>query len=173
MLKDGKDGKTCDSTEKKQSFPNIDYALLGYNIIKGYPDATGHDPGFTVPIFDAEFSTDHQSADCRYSIPRGFIAISDVSCVTSFSSTIIQTSYELRKYLSHSASVSADSIFGLEFSASFAYKLFISTLNIGKSVFIMSTANCRYFYVKLKEHSLPKFSSDFVNWVKRLDGTCK
>ena len=35
----------------KKSFPDLDYALMGYNVLKGYPLAAGHDPGFTHPIF--------------------------------------------------------------------------------------------------------------------------
>ena len=35
----------------KKTFPDIDYALMGYNVLKGYPLAAGHDPGFTQPIF--------------------------------------------------------------------------------------------------------------------------
>jgi hypothetical protein len=74
----------------KHSFPDIDYALLGYNILKGYPLAFGHDPGFTFPIFQADYSSQQQTADCRYSVPEGVVAIPDVSCVTSFSSKTIQ-----------------------------------------------------------------------------------
>ncbi len=48
------------------SFPDIDYALLGYNILKGYPLAVGHDPGFTHPIFKADYSGLRKTADCRY-----------------------------------------------------------------------------------------------------------
>ena len=66
-------------------FPNVDYALYGYNIFYGYPLAIGHDPGLTRPIFEADYSDDlHFSADCSYHIPRGFYLAPDVSCKTSF-----------------------------------------------------------------------------------------
>ena len=45
LLQDCKGGKL------KRSFPDLDYALMGYNVLKGYPLAKGHDPGFTHPIF--------------------------------------------------------------------------------------------------------------------------
>ena len=41
----------CQNGGFKKSFPDLDYALMGYNVLKGYPLAAGHDPGFTQPIF--------------------------------------------------------------------------------------------------------------------------
>ena len=41
----------CQHGGFKKSFPDLDYALMGYNVLKGYPLAAGHDPGFTQPIF--------------------------------------------------------------------------------------------------------------------------
>ena len=41
----------CQHGGFKKSFPDLDYALMGYNVLKGYPMALGHDPGFTQPIF--------------------------------------------------------------------------------------------------------------------------
>ena len=43
---------TCDGDgPNKKTFPDLDYALMGYNILKGFPMAIGLDPGFTQPIF--------------------------------------------------------------------------------------------------------------------------
>ena len=34
----------CQNAHWKRSFPDLDYALFGYDILNGYPLATGHDP---------------------------------------------------------------------------------------------------------------------------------
>lgn len=160
----------CDGPYMKHSFPDIDYALLGYNILKGYPLAFGHDPGFTFPIFQADYSSQQQTADCRYSVPDGVVAIPDVSCVTSFSSKTIQTSYELSNALSVSANVHGGG-FGVQFSASAGYKESSSVISSGSSIFIISTAQCRYYFVKLVEYKPPQFSPLFKQWIHKLDQT--
>nr|KAG5687468.1 hypothetical protein BaRGS_030473 [Batillaria attramentaria] len=83
--------RDCQGAKMKQTFPDMDYALLGYNVLKGYPLAVGHDPGFTLPIFSADYSAGHMSADCTHSVPKGVVLIPDVSCVVSFSSEVVRS----------------------------------------------------------------------------------
>lgn len=97
--------QACQETYWKRSFPDLDYALFGYDILKGYPLATGHDPGFTRPIFVADYSSGGQTSDCRYSVPEGMLVIPDVSCVTSFSSKVIRNKLEMSKSLSAAANI--------------------------------------------------------------------
>ena len=111
----------CNGHQLKRTFPSLGYSLRGYNILKGYPLAVGHDPGFTQPIFKADYSTLKQSADCRLWIPKGVAIASDVSCVTSFSSKVIKSARELDKSLAVSASVEGGG-WGVKFSASGGYK---------------------------------------------------
>ncbi|XP_053399522.1 uncharacterized protein LOC123557204 isoform X2 [Mercenaria mercenaria] len=160
----------CSETQLKLSFPNIDYAFLGYDMYRGYPLADSHDPGFTNPIFRADYSEKHQSADCRYSIPNGFVAISDVSCVASFSSTVIETKEELVKTLSTMAEFSLGSA-KAEFSTSFGYKKTTSSLAQGNSVFIVSSAHCDYYFVKIRKETPPTFDDGFLIWLSKLDIT--
>ncbi|KAK7498076.1 hypothetical protein BaRGS_00010664 [Batillaria attramentaria] len=122
----------CTGPQLKRSFPDMDYALLGYNVLKGYPLAVGHDPGFTLPIFSADYRAGHMTADCRYSVPQGIVLIPDVSCVTSFSSSVVQTSYELSKSLSVSAHASGGG-WGVSFSASAGYRESSSQMSTGES----------------------------------------
>ncbi|PVD27822.1 hypothetical protein C0Q70_12996 [Pomacea canaliculata] len=56
--------------------PGVDFALYGYNSLKGCPLAPGRDPGFTLPIFSADYSAGHVITDNSYSVPRGATAIS-------------------------------------------------------------------------------------------------
>ena len=65
----------------KKTFPDLDYSLLGYDIIYGNPLANGRDPGLRHQIFSADFSRPTQSSDCRYVIPAGLLLF-PVSLVT-------------------------------------------------------------------------------------------
>ncbi|XP_060563198.1 uncharacterized protein LOC132722693 [Ruditapes philippinarum] len=152
------------------SFPDIDYALMGYNILRGFPLAIGHDPGFTYPIFAANYETKKQTADCRYSVPQGLVVVPDVSCITSFTSTIVQTQYEFANSLSVSASVSGGG-WGVSFSASAGYKKSSSEISTGESVYIISSANCNYYFSKLVKRSPPPLDPVFLGWIERLSTT--
>lgn len=142
--------------------------MLGYNIIRGYPLAFGHDPGFTLPIFKADYKSEIQTADCRYAVPKGLVVIPDISCVTSFSSTTVQTSYELSKSLAVSANVQGGG-WGVKFKASAGYKEASSTVSSGEFVYIISSAHCNYYFAKLTIYNPPELTSDFLDWVKKLD----
>ena len=160
----------CQGPYLKRSFPDMDYALLGYNILKGYPLAVGHDPGFTLPIFSADYRAGSQTADCRYSVPRGIILIPDVSCITSFSSEVVETKYAFSKSLAVSASVSGGG-WGVSFSASTGYKESSSVVSTGESVFIISRAGCNYYYMRLLEDDAPPFHPVFLKWIIKLNNT--
>ena len=68
----------CQDAHWKRSFPDLDYAFFGYDILKGYPLASGHDPGFTHPIFLSDYDSRKQTSDCRYSVPNGLVVVPDV-----------------------------------------------------------------------------------------------
>ena len=95
----------CQEAHWKRSFPDLDYAFFGYDVLKGYPLASGHDPGFTHPIFLSKYSSGKQTSDCRYSVPEGLIVVPDVSCVTSFSSKVIRNKVEMSSSLGAAANV--------------------------------------------------------------------
>jgi hypothetical protein len=154
----------------KHSFPDIDYALLGYDIFKGFPLADGHDPGFTYPIFAPDYSHGHMTADCRYSVPKGYLVIPDVSCVTSFTSDVIQDSEELFRSLSANAGVAGGG-FGVAFSASAGYKQVSADLASSESLYIISTAHCNYYISKFKKENPPPFSQMFYDWIYKLNSS--
>lgn len=158
----------CQNPHMKHSFPDIDYAMLGYDIFRGFPLADGHDPGFAYPIFAADYSHGHMTADCRYSIPKGFVVIPDVSCVTSFSSDVIQNVEELSRSLSLNAGVNGGG-FGVQFSASAGYKQVATDISSSESLYIISTAHCNYYISKFKKENPPPFSQMFFNWVHKLN----
>ena len=45
----------CDEPTIKNSFPNLDYTLKGYNYLTGFPISVEHDPGFSNQIFQVDF----------------------------------------------------------------------------------------------------------------------
>ena len=118
-------------------FPNVDYALYGYNIFYGYPLAIGHDPGLTRPIFKADYSDDIFSADCKYRIPHGFYLAQDVSCKTSFSSKTVVSSKQYSESLEQTVDVGA-TWSGLFFGASSDFKRKTTILNSASSVYVLS-----------------------------------
>lgn len=160
----------CQGPEFKQSFPDIDYVFLGYNILKGFPLATGHDPGFTFPIFKADYSNGAMTADCRYSIPHGLVIIPDISCVTSFSSDTAQNKFEFVKSLSKSVKIDGSG-WGASFSASDGYKESSSEIGTGESAFVFSTAHCQYYFSRLVTDDAPLFDNVFLKWVLKLNAT--
>lgn len=158
----------CQVSRMKRSFPDIDYAFLGYDVFRGYPLADGHDPGFTFPIFVADYSHGKQTADCRYSVPKGFFVAPDVSCVTSFSSKVIKTVKDFHQGLSMNAEVDVSG-FGMAFSASNGYRQASSDLSSGEYVYILSTAHCNYYFSKLQLENPPPFTQNFLHWVTKLN----
>ena len=99
------DLQDCQNALWKRSFPDLDYALLGYDILNGYPLAIGHDPGFTHPIFLTNYTSGKQTSDCRYSVPQGLVVVPDVSCETSFSSKVIRNRLEMSNSLGIAANI--------------------------------------------------------------------
>ncbi len=157
----------CQGPFLKKSFPDLDYALKGYNVLKGYPQAIGRDPGLTNPIFYADYTGQRQTSDCRYSIPAGLYAAPDVSCQTSFKSEEITTSYQLSKSLGVQANVQGGG-WGVSFSASAGYKQASSEMSTGQSVYVMSTASCKYYYTSMDMTSPPPFEPGFLRWSEKL-----
>eukprot|EP00112_Aurelia_sp_Birch-Aquarium-sp1_P001540 Seg1166.7 transcript_id=Seg1166.7/GoldUCD/mRNA.D3Y31 product="hypothetical protein" protein_id=Seg1166.7/GoldUCD/D3Y31 len=165
-----KDIQDCQNNGMKKTFPDIDYSFYGYNILRGYPMAVGHDPGITHPIFQHAYSEKKQSADCRYSVPNGLIAASDVSCVTSFTSSVARDSRQMSKSLSVSAQVSGGG-FEVSFSASAEYKKKTSEMSSRSSIFIYSQAKCDYYFAMLDEINPPPLSKSFIQFSKGLKTT--
>ena len=89
----------------KKTFPDLDYSLLGYDIIYGNPLANGRDPGLRHQIFSADFSKPTQSSDCRYVIPAGLFAVSSESCDVSFESKLVRNKQEMKNHLGAQAKI--------------------------------------------------------------------
>lgn len=92
-------------THWKKTFPDLDYSLLGYDILYGYPLANGRDPGFRHPIFSANYSQPKQTSDCRDVVPQGLTVIPSESCVVSFESKLVRNKQEMSEHLGVQAEV--------------------------------------------------------------------
>ena len=80
--------RDCSSeTHWKKTFSDLDYSLIGYDILFGYPLANGRDPGFRQPIFTANYSKPKQTADCRHVMSSGdfLLIISQAVCQNYYS----------------------------------------------------------------------------------------
>ena len=102
QIRDSSNKANC---QGEKTFSNLDYSLLGYDILFGYPLADGRDPGFTHPIFRADYSEPRQTSDCRYKLPQGFIVLPSESCVVSFKSKLIRNKQQMSSHLGVQASV--------------------------------------------------------------------
>ena len=104
----------CRGSKYKKGFPDLDYVFYGYDILNGYPMSAGRDPGFTHPIFKANYSSLEQTTDCRYSLPQGVNAMPSESCVVSFHSSLLRNKEEMDTSLSTQAQVSGKFVLSLK-----------------------------------------------------------
>jgi len=98
------------------------------------------------------------------------MVVPDVSCVTSFTSHVVQSKHDFAKSLAVSASVSGGG-WGASFSASTGYKKSSSEIATGESVFIYSTSKCVYYFSKLIPENSPRFTDPFIKWIYKLNNT--
>ena len=157
----------CQGNSNVKYFPDLDYAMYGYNILYGYPFAVGHDPGLTIPIFVADYSGSKQTADRKYEIPHGYYLVPDVACVSSFTSETVKDSSQYSKSLSVSTEVSGG-MWGVSFSGSSEFKKKTSVISASESIFIFSKAVCNYYFAKLDQQEPPALSQNFINFVKNI-----
>ena len=157
----------CQLDGERKSFPDLDYVMFGYNILRGYPLAVGHDPGLTHPIFRHDYSKGKHTADCRYHVPEGYILAADVSCVTSFSSKVIKDSNQFVKSITVSAQATGEG-WGASFSASSEYKKKTSEMSSSESVFVYSQAKCNYYFAMMDEINPPPFHKSFLYIIQNM-----
>ena len=150
------------------TFPNIDYAFAGYDIVKGYPLTTARDPGFKKAIFKADYVNGKSNGDCRYLVPKGVKALQDVSCDVSFKSDTVRNTAEFHKSLATSASVEGGG-FGFSFSASASYQKKTSEMSSGEYVYIISKAQCTSYFSEIDLLSLPPFDEGFQSFATKLE----
>lgn len=158
----------CPDHEVKPPCPGVDYALYGYNSLKGSPLASGVDPGFTLPIFNVDYNSGSVTPDCRYTMPHGVVLAPDISCVASFRSEVVQTPYDLTKFMGRTARLD-DGGWGPPFVASLSFQETVAELR--QKVFIMSTASCSAYRVSRLQLEPPTFHSMFLEWILRLNNT--
>ena len=140
-------------------------------VLSVYPRKThAHIPQTPRPIFYASYTTGLQTADCLWGIPTGVMAVPDVSCVTSFSSDVIKSNRALAKSLQANVAVSGGG-WGVKFSASVGYQKSSNMMRSGESLFIVSKANCDYYYMKLLDDAKPDFDPTFKQWIVKLSGS--
>jgi MAC/Perforin domain len=162
----------------KDTMPNIGFLLAGYDIIYGNPlptSASGvltSDPGFRLPIFDADFSRAETTQDLRYLVPDGLSVRSCTgTCSLSFTSSIMETTSQYRDQLEVKAKASGSARkgpFKARFSASSDYRRVESgTVSSGEMV-TQSEASCCAYFGQLSNFDMPKLHSTFLKGLESL-----
>ncbi|XP_078353926.1 uncharacterized protein LOC144638601 [Oculina patagonica] len=158
----------CSSdTHWKKTFPDLDYSLLGYDILYGYPLANGRDPGFRHPIFSTDYSKPKQTSDCRYVVPQGFTVVPSESCMVSFESKLVRNKQEMSEHLGVQAKIEGGG-WGFEFSASASYNKDTSEMSTGEFLYVMSHAECQNYYSMVDFQNPPPFDPGFLAAANKL-----
>ena len=126
-------------------------------------------------IFKADYVNGKSNGDCRYLLPKGIMAVPDVSCDVSFKSDIVKSKADFHKSLSASANIKGGG-FGFEFSASASYQKSSSEMSSGEYVYIISKAQCTSYFSRIDFANPPPFDDGFLESAKELiepDSTSK
>ena len=94
----------CDA----EMFPNVRFLGMGYNVIKGNPDNSVIDPGFTTDVIDFSWEQGNTTSDERYEVPDYVQALQTKSC--SFQSEVSTVTGAQSYQNSLSEDVSVDSM---------------------------------------------------------------
>ena len=146
----------CENQSQKpnlrNTFPDLDYAMLGYDIIKCYPNSNGHDPGFTYQIVAADYSENKHTSDCRYNVQRSYkILLNYTSLPLPLSQLVVD--------LVHSVTQLAQVL----------YKQTSSDVSSGEKVYITSSAKCSYYSSKTDLTQPPPLHPFFYRWANSLE----
>ena len=153
--------------------PNIDYALMGYDIYFGNPARTSDsgsipDPGFKQPIFEASYSKGKVTGDGRFKVPNGMSLIScNGDCNLEFTSKSMSGLQSYTSSLDVKVSVEGSG-WGGRFSASTDYKNVDSSTKSSQSLFTHSEISCCAYTASILEYDTPAFSQNFIKGVKTL-----
>ena len=164
----------CSKADIKKTFPNVDYAMMGYNYLTGFPLSLEHDPGFAHKIFKGNFSREKQTTDCQYSLPDGMVFVPDVFCSVSFSSEVAKTASEVAESSGTGASLGVEAGGGYGgisakagFSASKQFKEMKSRMQEEEKISILSKASCGYYYGYQDPVNPPDLDDSFLEFVEK------
>ena len=164
---------TCIHTETPIKMPNIDYALMGYDIYFGNPARTSDsgstpDPGFKQPIFEASYSKGKVTGDGRFKVPNGMSLVScNGDCNLEFTSQSMSGLESYTKSLDVKVSAEGSGWEG-RFSASTDYKHVDSSTKSSQSLFTHSEISCCAYTASILEYDTPALSQNFIKGVKTL-----
>ena len=155
-------------------FPNVGYALKGYNILDGNPFGhdTDGDPGFTKPIFRAEY-TGKTNADWSYSLPDGVSGQRKEICQLKSESKEFSNEKKYQEDLSQRVGLNLDlgtALSGLPaFSANRDYKEQTKNMKTSNKFVVVTENECTVYVVDLDTNKPPKFEKGFLIAAKTLE----
>ena len=140
------------AAEEPLRFPNIRYLGMGYNLLKGNPDANWNDPGFRYGVVQFEWDYGLMSSDGRYKIPDHIQALQVKSCGYESKVRSIAGAKSFRDSLSVDVSVDGSVGFGMfsaRFSASTSYQSVSDKTSTMRRKYTVAKAKCIEYVVAM------------------------
>jgi len=131
--------------------PDIGYLLTGYDVLKGNPMPTSGvpvDPGFTSPIFQANYQDGAVTPDGKWMVPTGTSILTAQGCTMSYTSRKMSGAKSYQESLETKVSLSVSG-WGASFSASTDYKHVLEGTSEEHSLFTQAEAVCSAYQAKV------------------------
>ena len=157
--------------EDLKPMPNIDYLILGYNVLYGDPivinPIEGHDPGYRfIPIFQATYIEGLTTADKRWLVPDGYFVHEAKSCRIEFNSMESRSEQSYIDAMSVSLEIGGGYM-GAEFKAGVSFQKRTEELRVATYSYVNTQAVCSvYMGGPDLIHSPPKLSAQFITGLK-------
>lgn len=163
----------CDP--EKDGFPNVGWALSGYNIFYGNPlsDSVGVDPGFKLPVFKSDYSACERTQDHKFIRPQGLHIRQESGCTSSFRSKVLSSADDYEDQASDSmtigASVEVPGKGGGKFGMSSGMKAELKSFLKSTTKTIISSVECVVFSMNIASGKEPDAAPGFKNVVERTE----
>ena len=153
-------------------FSNIDWALKGYNILEGNPlqSGTAGDPGFTIPIFKAEYKG-KTNADSTFMLPEGMSGQKKKICKLESETKQFSNEKDYQEELSQKAGLNLDlgSFLPFSFGANAEYQDQTKKMNQENNLVVLTENECTVYVVDLSTDNPPTFVEGFLVAAARLE----
>ena len=154
--------------------PNLNWALRGYNILKGNPlfTDTDGDQGFRSPIFQetygdriGRFLPYRSRFAPQFKRPNGIHIYNKDICTIDFNSVAISNEKKYHDSLSvkAGASLNLGPLIPFSFTANAEYQDKTDRMTKKNSLFVSSSNECVKYEIAIDEYDPPKFSNGFKN----------
>jgi MAC/Perforin domain len=164
--------KNCTDVEGKY-FPNLDWLLKGYNLMKGDPSNPTLDPGFSLSstIFNAPYKQGRRTRDCRYKVPDFMVITPHKSCQKLMKTKSTTNSLQLSTLMETKAKVGGGgsaSGFKAMFTASAGFHASSKLFTEDAAIITTTEAQCTAYIGGIEPSSELTFSDGFLTSLEDL-----